>query len=384
MEVLQKYTRDKTLKELQGEVEKARSDMLAKKATYTLEKDKEKKLRDMIKRCTLRAPRDGLIVYANETNSFRGNNQPLIEEGATVRERQKIFSLPDINNMQVNVKVHESMIDQVTKDLPARIRVDAAPNEPISGKVDNVAPLPDPSSFFSSDIKVYTTLVKIDKGLPALRPGMSAEVEILVKQLPNVLSVPVQAILEFKGQQHAWVIGPNGAATRRVVRVGRSNTKTIEILEGLAEGEQVALNPRGLMTEQEKQDSFGSAVQGATQGKTWTGAEAGASGAAGNAAGPDGAAGAAKGKAKGKGARGKRAGGAGGGAGGMMDPAALEKFRQLGPDEQRKQLEARGMPPEMIDPVLQRIKSGGGLGGPPGGGPGGGFGGGPQGGGPVQ
>ena len=44
----------------------------------------------------------------------------------------------------------------------------------------DVAPLPDPSNFFSSDIKVYTTKVRIDQPLPGLRPGMTAQVEILV------------------------------------------------------------------------------------------------------------------------------------------------------------------------------------------------------------
>ena len=82
--------------------------------------------------------------------------------------------------MQVNTKVHESMIDQVTPACRPASGSTPFPNEQLTGTVKSVAPLPDPNSFFSSDIKVYTTLVTIDKGLPALRPGMTAEVEILV------------------------------------------------------------------------------------------------------------------------------------------------------------------------------------------------------------
>ena len=70
-------------------------------------------------------PRDGLVVYANDPNRAFGSNQPQIEEGATVRERQKIFSLPDITRMQVNTKVHESQIDKLARGMKARIRVDA-------------------------------------------------------------------------------------------------------------------------------------------------------------------------------------------------------------------------------------------------------------------
>ncbi len=111
--VLVDYTKGKTIKELKSEVEKARSDELAKKATWELEVSKEKKLERQIAACDIKAPADGLVVYANDPNRAFGSNQPQIEEGATVRERQKIFSLPDITRMQVNTKVHESQIDKL-------------------------------------------------------------------------------------------------------------------------------------------------------------------------------------------------------------------------------------------------------------------------------
>ena len=114
--VLEKYTKDKTIKELQSEVEKANSDELAKQATWELEKDKEEKLEKQIANCKLLAPSDGLVVYANDPSRLCGSNQPQIEEGATVRERQKIFSLPDISKMQVNAKVHESLVDRIKPD----------------------------------------------------------------------------------------------------------------------------------------------------------------------------------------------------------------------------------------------------------------------------
>ena len=86
-----------------------------------------------------------------------GSNQPQIEEGATVRERQKIISIPDISQMQVNAKVHESLIDKISPEHQGQIRVDAFADQQLTGTVIDVAPLPDPGNFFSSDIKVYTT-----------------------------------------------------------------------------------------------------------------------------------------------------------------------------------------------------------------------------------
>jgi HlyD family secretion protein len=89
---LLEFTKPKRMKELQSELEKARSNELAKHATWELQGSKEKKLEKQIAACEIRAPRDGTLVYANPGDGRR----TLIEEGATVRERQLLFEIvPD-------------------------------------------------------------------------------------------------------------------------------------------------------------------------------------------------------------------------------------------------------------------------------------------------
>ncbi len=81
--VLVDYTRDKTIKELESDVEKARSDELAKEATHSLETSKEKKLERQIAACKIIAPSDGLVVYANDPTRAFMSNTPQVEEGAS-------------------------------------------------------------------------------------------------------------------------------------------------------------------------------------------------------------------------------------------------------------------------------------------------------------
>ena len=264
--VLVDYTRGKTIKELQSEVEKARSDELAKKATWELETSKEKKLEKQIAACRLVAPNDGLVVYANDPNRAFGSNQPQIEEGATVRERQKIFSLPDIDRMQVNTKVHESQIDKIGPQMKAKIVVEAFADQKLNGTVLDVQPLPDPTSFFSSDIKVYTTHVKIDESLRGLRPGMNAQVEILVDRRDNVLAVPINAILQFDGKDHVTK-KMDDRYERTVVELGPSNERFVQVTKGISQGDVVVLNPRSLMSDDEIRETFGSASKAAK--KDW-------------------------------------------------------------------------------------------------------------------
>jgi multidrug efflux pump subunit AcrA (membrane-fusion protein) len=76
-----------------------------------------------------------------------------------------------------------------------------------------------------------------------LRPGMSAEVRILVKTVTDALTVPVQAVTEFDGKHIAYVVGPAGI-DRREVKVGENNQQLVQILEGVTDGERLALDAR--------------------------------------------------------------------------------------------------------------------------------------------
>lgn len=385
IEVLEKYSRPKQIKELQANVEKARSDELAKQQTFDLEKSKEDRLRKQIDKCVLKAPSDGIIVYANEQSMMRmGSNQAMIEEGATVRQNQKIFSLPDIDHMQVNTKVNEAMVDRVKPGQRVRIKVDAFPNQVLTGTVRNVQPLPDPAGWMNSDIKVYTTIVTIDKSIAGLRPGMTAQTEIQVEQLEDVMAVPVQSILAIKDKHYVFVVAPD-SSVRREVKLGKTNDRLIEVKEGLAIGERVALNPSAFLTEAERNELKNTPAPTAQDfGK----AEGGAPGASPGLVKAEGAAKGAggEGSEKAKSARRK------GGGGFNMSPeiqAIFGKIKNAVPQEQMKTLfmgseeekmeiyQKAGLTDAEIQQLKQmgeRMKAGGGPGGggPGGGGPGGG------------
>ncbi len=394
MDVLEQYTKQKAETELQANVERGKSDELAKLATYNLEKTKLEKLSKQIEKCRLVAPGDGLIVYANDSGQMRGGGSaPMIEEGAVVRERQKIFSIPDITNMQVNTKVHEAMVNDVEAGQHSKIRVDAFANEPLTGTVKMVQPLPDPSSFFSSDIKVYTTLVAIDQVNTSLRPGMTAEVTILIDTLDDVLCIPVTAVLPLKGKNYVYVLPPDGPPRQQEVELGRTNDIMMQITKGVEEGDVIAMQPTALLTEGEKNEAFSAAARSTSKSKDFGDAKNPP-----KAAGGEG--GESKPKAKAKGAGGPGGPGGGGGGGGMMgNPAMAGKFRAMmqiegamdtlknGSTEEKSELMKKaGFTDEELKQIEQMRAQGGGFGGGPGGGGGGPGGGGrgPGGGGPPQ
>src|SRR5262249_30493973 len=106
--------------------------------------------------------------------------------------------------------------------------------------------------FMAADVKVYQTIISIDEKevFKGLKPGMSAEIKILVDRVPEpVLTVPVQAIVGSvdRGKQRVcWVLNDDDQPEERDIVVGLSNDKMAEIKSGLMEGDRVVLNPASL------------------------------------------------------------------------------------------------------------------------------------------
>jgi len=196
--------------------------------------------------CIIKAPAPGLVVYSSSSgggDAFRRETAGPIREGGTVYERQTIIQLPNTAEMIAEISVHESSVDMVKPGQRATITVDAFPDEKFYGQVLKIAALPDSQrGWLSPDLKVYTTQVLIEGSPQSLRPGMSAKVEILVEQLHDVLFVPVQVVANREGKKLCYVMASDTAQPREV-STGAFNDTFVQIISGLAEGEQVLLNP---------------------------------------------------------------------------------------------------------------------------------------------
>jgi HlyD family secretion protein len=213
------------------------SDLRTAEATCELEREKLARLEDQIAKAKLRAPRAGYVVYAQ-----RDSDEPPIQEGAEVREREEILSIPSSAGMIGGIKLHESVLDQVQVGQPCTIRFDALPGVTVDGTVAFVAMLPDRNSRWSNpNLRVYATDIAIATPHPGLRPGMSCAVEILVEELGDAVYVPVQSVFRDRHRNFAFVRTGAGILQREV-RVGRHNDLWVQILDGLEAGDTVLLD----------------------------------------------------------------------------------------------------------------------------------------------
>lgn len=232
----------RTKKSQEAASEKALSEVSSSKRTAKLEDQELNRLQAQLDKCIVKAPDDGIVIYANQRP---WDPMSQVRPGSQLHYQQQLFSLPDLDKMQVKLKVHESVVKKVVKDLTVTMQVDALPNRVLHGKVINVGSVAQNDGWRGGGVKEYQTEVSIED-LPAdagLRPGMTAEVKILIKTIENALTVPVQAVTEVDGK-HVCYLVKEGKAIRTEVEVGESNEQLIQVLAGIQESDEVALDAR--------------------------------------------------------------------------------------------------------------------------------------------
>jgi multidrug efflux pump subunit AcrA (membrane-fusion protein) len=255
------------LKKVKLEADSTLAKAAAEKQRATSEyNQQDEKLRDIVQQraeCRIVAPdtiepNSMVVYYKNESSRWRNTSEGMIEQGAQVKEGQKLLRIPDLRRMQVNTKVHEAMVARIRGDVrvpthvvdgvrsvmllntdpfgrivgqrqevadrirerfrnheyhkisdgqKATVRVDALPDRTFEGHVRTVANVASQADSWISDVKLYQTIVTVDSEvLPdgtrrpianeQLKPDMTAEVTITVDTAKEpVLTVPVQSIL---------------------------------------------------------------------------------------------------------------------------------------------------------------------------------------------
>lgn len=237
--VLEKFTRQKTLEELTSARDSAQALLDSEAAALQQELSKLKRSQEQLQKCTLVAPQVGLAIYANDRQNW-GEPGPKIELGARVNQFQVIVRLPDLKKMQVRALVHENKVDALRPGMSATIKIQ---DREFPGEVTSIANQPEPSGFWQGFVKEYAVIVQITGEPEQLKPGKTAEVRIHVDERRQVLMIPVQCVVQQDTCFYAWVKLPEGIQ-RRTLLLGAKNDTSIEIVDGLNEGERVLLTPR--------------------------------------------------------------------------------------------------------------------------------------------
>ena len=271
-EILTKYThsmqsRRLASKKIQAsdQVERSRQEAKEREAStgavkwhWTLELARGRRrlvdAKDRMKKMTMRADGDGIVVYGSGHRSRWRQEDPL-KVGSTVYNNQVVMRLPNLNTMQVIAEIHEADINKIRVDAKSPQQViitsDNRPGKTFEGYVKAVDTLAQ-SHWYKENVKYFLVTIGLKKQIPDLRPGTTAAVEIFVRQVDNVLIVPIQAVDTVRGKSYCYMAGDG---ERREVVIGAGSHTMVEIKSGIEEGEIILLEqPDGASNGQEEDE----------------------------------------------------------------------------------------------------------------------------------
>ncbi len=256
-EILHRYTHRQAMRQKESDVEEAEKELerIVKGAeakenqkrqafdsrTRELEiaRDRLARYRQQKENTRILAPAPGMVVYYSEARRWGGGDE--IKEGAEVRERQTLITLPDTSRMKVVVRIHEAAATKISTGLSATVEIEGHPGRVFGGTVTRVADLVDSQDrWLNPDLKEYETEITLDEINLDLRPGVTARARIHIENVTGALAVPVQAVFS-SGNRH-YVFRDSGRTVEAVpVVIGSSSDQFVQITDGLKEGDRIRL-----------------------------------------------------------------------------------------------------------------------------------------------
>lgn len=174
----------------------------------------------------------------------------LRDEGNIVGTSDPILVLVQDDRIQVEIELAEKYYGEILssgQSLEARIFPQAYPaTAAFLGRIFTVAPTINPGS------RTFTVTVEITDPRDLLRPGMYAEVELVLQRVPEALLIPASSLLERAGEQFVFVVeGPpeSAVAAARTVVPGLSDAAEVQVLSGIDPQDRVIVEGNSFLEE---------------------------------------------------------------------------------------------------------------------------------------
>jgi RND family efflux transporter MFP subunit len=214
------------------QLDAARMDYDVAKASYD---DAVSQLSDTV----IKAPVDGTVIGkpipAGQTVS-PGISTPMV-----------LLTIADMSKMQIEAQIDETDIGKVDIGQKVTFTVDAYQGKTFTGIVSNISQKAD----IQQNVVYYPVIIDVDSPQGLLRPTMTARITVLVGERKNVLTLPLAAVKETKGQRYVQMM-KGGQPYNVNVTTGLANEEQIEITGGINDGDHI------FMTQSKPQGAGGS------------------------------------------------------------------------------------------------------------------------------
>ena len=239
--VLKEYAQKMQIETLRGNLNSAKAQLAAEEERSKMDAIRRDLAIEELQYCVVKAEKSGLVIHPS---AAQWRTTPEIEEGATVHMDQTLLLMPDLSQMQVKVGIHESIVDRIKPGLAAKVTL---PDKTLNGKVSSVASVTRPAGWWTGNVVKYDTIIELPS-VEGLKPGMSAEVEVIMDRHEDVLMIPVAAVVEAVEGDFCWVKTAE-EVRRRQLQLGDTDDEFVVVEAGVEEGDEVVLNPVAFIEE---------------------------------------------------------------------------------------------------------------------------------------
>jgi len=217
------------------------ADVQAKQEALALLKRRQEHLQEQFDACTIKAPSDGMVVYASTSERY---SQTQIQEGAQIRERQLILRLPETASMKAVLRVPESMVPKLQEGQRAMVRIVGVPNR-LGATLTKISILADNQSrYFNPDLKEYPIDLTLDDTPANMKPGIGCQAELFISRYEHVLAVPLASIYVAGGDSYVFIKDADNVKPTKVT-IGATNETDAEVKQGVAAGQEVIILQSG-------------------------------------------------------------------------------------------------------------------------------------------
>lgn len=234
---------------------KAQYEMLSeqlKAAEYNVRSGRAalKEARENLTKTVIYAPMEGIVSRLNVEKGER-------VVGTSQMAGTEMLSIADFSSMEVVVGVSENDIVRIHPRDSASIEVEAYPRRRFAGIVTQIANSAKNFGITFEQVANFEVRIEIledsyrdllpQDSIP-FRPGMSATVSIVTSCRPDVVTVPLQSVFPDGRTELVWVVDDDSRVHRRAVVTGIQDFGSIEVTEGLEEGERIVTGPYQAVT----------------------------------------------------------------------------------------------------------------------------------------
>lgn len=208
------------------------------------------------------------LAYTRITAPMDGEVTALLyQQGQTLNSAQSaptLLKLADLETMTVRARISEADVIRLKPGLPVYFTILGDPDTRRHSQLRAIEPAPESeseesSSSDSSEAIYYDALFEVPNPDRQLRVAMTAQVSVVLGAAKQALTLPLSALgqAEADGRYAVRVLEANHQAELRRIRLGLSDNLSVQVLDGLAEGEQVILGDSSQLPEQSIQPGPG-------------------------------------------------------------------------------------------------------------------------------